>query len=1137
MTEDYKDTLLRYFTGNLNKQDIYYNIPQFQETKVSTSTIYSYIYDNAGSDFTILGLLQGYNSTYSIVYGNTSSNKGFIVILDESNTPVQYIDSYNTGTEFGEFQILNIEEDGNLYGIDINNSTPRFIMLNNITLVLPNQSNFVVKLRQSYNLPSPLSTASSYFAITKAVGQGKYLIGATTTSGSIDSPLVTELTINVGSTNDWINYQTSVTNSFTGRSIWASWDNDVIDFKINGFSTGTTSSYYTEFVEGSSNTLTPTNVELSMIQGYSEGYYEINTLLVSKNLAYIGIYDGGEYGTDELNLIYQYNGSLDLIGTFQKSVTLPYTGIDRKVNLKVINGNVYFMCKCYEMYSGVNDLYIYYGIILPGDIPQLYSTNVLIDDGTTWRYDFLVSNIYNLYTYHILSFDFEDNTSKGSNYSTKQIYNSSNYNGEAYENINSLVAHTGELYDTNDSLIFARNLYNNTITNNITLSVLQIPNTILNDISISQQVLLGSTNKILTTNEEQLVKNIYETVYYNFYNTMMIEDRNTPIYSQNMNGAIRINQSTSLVTDYDNAKATKYRLNYSDDTSLALPTTPTMKYQQNITGNNLLYITDAESDNAINYTTDGVCQQESTPTPDSPIDIETIPSIINLFNQKGEVTTTAQPVYYNNGFTFTKNVNRAVRISLPQPLEPGTYVFSWKLIDSNLTNINKFGVTFQTSSNTNVGTSYFNNNGYATFTANSAFERLYLFINNDQSDDATITFDDFQLEKSSMPHDFKPYGYYSRINICGKNLLPNNAITTTINGITYTINDDKSITVSGTATADAYLPLNGGKLFRMEAGDYTRTLSEDGTDITGITIQTRKDTVGGTDVFGGAYSRLKTTTLTEPAYVVARIRVANGTAISTPITLYPMIVDGTYTTSNMPTYEAYKENTTLIDMGIYENGNLTGYYELCKIGDYKDTLSIDNNGNCVINKNIEKIVFNGSESWTRNSSTGYERYYSAKITDALSVATRTNCMSNYFNFQASGNSVGTCFLSNGRAYLYPNTTITTASDFQTWLSTHNTEVYYPLATTETINLANTTIQLFEGINHITFVDTLTTNTNLTYSITPIATYNIDVYVPNDRTISTLEIISNDENTIYQTIDTSSLENNKFYNITQDCYVE
>ena len=45
-------------------------------------------------------------------------------------------------------------------------------------------------------------------------------------------------------------------------------------------------------------------------------------------------------------------------------------------------------------------------------------------------------------------------------------------------------------------------------------------------------------------------------------------------------------------------------------------------------------------------------------------------------------------------------------------------------------------------------------------------------------------------------------------------------------------------------------------------------------------------------------------------------------------------------------------------------------------------------------------------------------------------------------------------------------------------------------------------------------------------------YIIGVYVPLDYAITNIQLLSNDETTVYQTIDCSNLENNKYYTINQ-----
>lgn len=52
------------------------------------------------------------------------------------------------------------------------------------------------------------------------------------------------------------------------------------------------------------------------------------------------------------------------------------------------------------------------------------------------------------------------------------------------------------------------------------------------------------------------------------------------------------------------------------------------------------------------------------------------------------------------------------------------------------------------------------------------------------------------------------------------NVLPNNAVSQTIDGITFTVNEDKSITASGTATADINFYINGYDWSPLPAGSY-----------------------------------------------------------------------------------------------------------------------------------------------------------------------------------------------------------------------------------------------------------------------------------------------------------------------------
>lgn len=171
-----------------------------------------------------------------------------------------------------------------------------------------------------------------------------------------------------------------------------------------------------------------------------------------------------------------------------------------------------------------------------------------------------VFNSFNLYLYLC---------QVGNNaYITKQIFNVNNYNGKGYNAVNALIPNSGVLYDSDNSPIFARNLYNKTVRGSTTISTIEVPNTQLNDVSISKNNLIGQTNFILNSKTNTVSKNIYETLNINFINTMIMKNSNDEENEQiNTEGAIKINKSISELADYENSKLSKYKINYSDDSS------------------------------------------------------------------------------------------------------------------------------------------------------------------------------------------------------------------------------------------------------------------------------------------------------------------------------------------------------------------------------------------------------------------------------------------------------------------------------------------------------------------------------------------------------------------------------------------
>ena len=128
-----------------------------------------------------------------------------------------------------------------------------------------------------------------------------------------------------------------------------------------------------------------------------------------------------------------------------------------------------------------------------------------------------------------------------------------------------------------------------------------------------------------------------------------------------------------------------------------------------------------------------------------------------------------------------------------------------------------------------------------------------------------------------------------------KNLLNVNTTNGTSHGITFMVNEDKSITINGTndgSTSWYRLAPN----FTLPAGTYT--LSSGNNNASNNTFLFIDD--------GSHFDRLNVSskTFSSDTTIIPYIRVAPGATINNQ-TIYPMIVEGSYTSETMPNYEQY----------------------------------------------------------------------------------------------------------------------------------------------------------------------------------------------------------------------------------------
>lgn len=136
-------------------------------------------------------------------------------------------------------------------------------------------------------------------------------------------------------------------------------------------------------------------------------------------------------------------------------------------------------------------------------------------------------------------------------------------------------------------------------------------------------------------------------------------------------------------------------------------------------------------------------------------------------------------------------------------------------------------------------------------------------------------------------------------DVPSKNLLPNTASSTSSNGVTVTVNADGSVTVSGTASANVEVDLytfSASELASLSGCILSGCPSGGSQNGYNITLQGSNSpwTTYARDIGSGA------TISSGSAIAKVFIWVGSGTAISTPITFYPMIRPSTAPAGYVP---------------------------------------------------------------------------------------------------------------------------------------------------------------------------------------------------------------------------------------------
>lgn len=574
MTQEFKESLLQYLIGKL-PEDSGLNEPQLQVQQEIINNFQQFVQENiTDGTFSVNNYVQAGNSGKILLYGSvlvqgegeSFTYQGALVILDENLQPVQALTEFNTGTTFRVFEMLKVAEDNTIYGIDNdyswNGSTGtnvyRFIMLNDVLSSNTATGNYQAILSKSYNFPTEYNkfyfgtSIDAQYRIWKKPNASSYLFIGRNDNQNFETGIL-QLTVNVGSENEWVYYSNSldITTS-TVCSYLQEWTDDNLVLKIGGFYGITQEGQLPKYIE-----LTLQNEQLSQTFSIDVSNPISSIAMINENIVYFST-ENTDYNNDTTTLeifkVDYSNVSANLIYTR----TDPYQYLGSTIYLNTVNNLVFVKIAIDKRID--NQIYddVYLGMIFDDDLYFEYVGQVT-SGASISLYQFFVKNEFNLYTVSV----------QGNNViqSLKTNFNVLQYNGQSYLNTNALIPNSAELY-SNNSLVFARNLYNKTTNDNITISTVEVPFNYVNNIDITSKNLLSETNLLMVQDQNVIQKNIYESLLINFVNTFLVADKNNGNNVLNQPASNYINTSINDETAYTNAKFyDKIKIIYQDNST------------------------------------------------------------------------------------------------------------------------------------------------------------------------------------------------------------------------------------------------------------------------------------------------------------------------------------------------------------------------------------------------------------------------------------------------------------------------------------------------------------------------------------------------------------------------------------------
>lgn len=286
-------------------------------------------------------------------------------------------------------------------------------------------------------------------------------------------------------------------------------------------------------------------------------------------------------------------------------------------------------------------------------------------------------------------------------------------------------------------------------------------------------------------------------------------------------------------------------------------------------------------------------------------------------------------------FSLLKSSNRGLQAEIGTELPAGTYKFSCKLSNGNLSLSYGLSIVLKDASSNNISNYLQTNQNTGefsgTFTTTETASKIYFYISQQENDNATISLSDLQIEQGSTATEFEPYcggqaspnpDYPQEIKVVtgdnvvrhvGKNLLDlknGTYIATDITGVV----ENGVITLNGTAAANRFLVIElNANLDLINEEQYTISTNNEEAN---SNVRFRIDDSGSYDTILSGTNATKTIVYSNNSNLYKTrltIRVASGTTLNNYV-IKPQIEKSSTATS----YEPYRGEEYELNLG-YDN--------------------------------------------------------------------------------------------------------------------------------------------------------------------------------------------------------------------------